>query len=810
MKDLLLDIRYALRVLWKSPAFTLVALGTLTLGIGANVLVFGVVNAVLFRPLEVSDPQNLYELRLKPWTAWKLLTTSYPAFEDYQQRNTTFSGLAGFDGYSGGRLRWGNAVKIVSGYSATDNYFDLLGVQPAIGRFFHEADVHGPNSAPYMVLSDGLWRSAFNADPGVVGTTVRLGKDPFMVVGVAPPRFHGTERFVWPDYWIPVVNHFDAEYLRDRTGHPLTVFGRLKPGVTPEQAAENLSAIAAQLAKEYPKTDTGVPLRLIRPGLYADEADVIRGSLWSVAVLAVLVLVAACANLASLFAARAADRSRELAVRVALGAGRGRLVRQLLTEAMVLSMLGGAAGLIIASLLLGALNRGSLPSFMAQSPYSHLAVGVDVGVYLAALILTLVSGLLFGMIPSRTVWQSNPLQAMKSGPVDSTPLRRLALRDLLLGAQIIICTLLVTASLVAVRGMVRMLHAPLGFDPQNAMVAEMDWPEVEGNIPLEKTKAMIDAARGIPGVTAAGTTSKVPFTGGLRGVPVYPPGTTDFSLNNSVLAPYRFTISPGYFEAARTRLISGRDVSWRDTAQTPYVAIVNETFAQKMWGDTPAIGQRFIILGHLRQVVGVVENGKYHEMQELPEPVVYLPLSQSDQWHTTFVVRSYRAPNQMAPELERILSAMEPNAPITVQSWPDAMAGALFAPRAVALALGVMGMLAAMLAVTGIFGMAAYNVSRRMKELGIRVALGARTKHVMSAAVGRPIVLLGAGSLVGLLLCGVFASRLLGQIVYQANPRDPVVVAGAVLTMAMLGILASAIPALRALAVDPSKLLREE
>ncbi len=810
MKDLLLDIRYALRVLWKSPAFTLVALGTLMLGIGANVLVFGVVNAVLFRPLEVSDPQNLYELRLKPWTAWKLLTTSYPAFEDYQQRNTTFSGLAGFDGYSGGRLRWGNAVKIVSGYSATGNYFDLLGVQPAIGRFFHEADVHGPNSAPYMVLSDGLWRSAFNADPGVVGTTVRLGKDPFMVVGVAPPRFHGTERFVWPDYWIPVVNHFDAEYLRDRTGHPLTVFGRLKPGVTPEQAAENLSAIAAQLAKEYPKTDTGVPLRLIRPGLYADEGDVIRGSLYSVAGLALLVLVAACANLASLFAARAADRSRELALRVALGAGRWRLVRQLLTEAMVLSMLGGAAGLIIASLLLGALNRGSLPSFMAQSPYSHLAVGVDVGVYLAALILTLVSGLLFGMIPARTVWQSNPLQAMKSGPVDSTPLRRLALRDLLLGAQIIICTLLVTASLVAVRGMVRMLHAPLGFDPQNAMVAEMDWPEVEGNIPLEKTKAMIDAVRSIPGVTAAATTSKVPFTGGLRGVPVYPPGTTDFSLNNSVLAPYRFTISPGYFEAARTRLISGRDVSWRDTAQTPYVAIVNETFAQKMWGDTSAIGQRFIILGHLREVVGVAENGKYHEMQESPEPVVYLPLSQSDQWHVTFVVRSYRAPNEMAPELERILSAMEPNAPITVQSWPDAMAGALFAPRAVTLALGVMGMLAAMLAVTGIFGMAAYNVSRRMKELGIRVALGARTKHVMSTAVGRPIVLLGAGSLVGLLLCGVFASRLLGQIVYQANPRDPVVVVGAVLTMAMLGIVASAIPALRALAVDPSKLLREE
>ena len=802
MKDLLLDIRYALRVLWKSPAFTLVATLTLMLGIGANVLVFGVVNAVLLRPLHVNEPQNLYELRLKPWTAWKLLTTSYPAFEDYRQRNTAFSGLAGYDGYSGGRLRWGDTVKIVSGYSATGNYFDLLGVQPEVGRFFHEADVRGPNSAPYMVLSDSLWRSAFNADPGVVGTIVRLGKDPFTVLGVAPPRFHGTERFVWPDYWIPVVNHFGADSLRDRTGHPLTVLGRLKPGVTPQQAADNLSAIAAQLAKEYPKTDTGVPLRLIRPGLYADEGDLIRGFLYSVTALALLVLLAACANLASLFAARAADRSRELALRVALGASRWRLVRQLLTEAMVVSMLGGAAGLVAASLLLGALNRW-------QAPRGQVAVSVDTGVYLAALILTLVSGLLFGMIPARQVWQSSPLHAIKSGPMDATPRRRFTLRDLLLGTQIVICTLLVIASLVAVRGMVRLLHAPLGFQPAGEMVAEMDLSEVEGDVPLEKTRAMIEAVRSIPGVTAVGTLSKLPFTGGIRGIPVFPPGTTELTLNNSVLAPYRFTISPGYLEAAGTRLLRGRDVSWRDTAKTPYVAIVNETFARKMWGDTPAIGQRFIFLDHLREVVGVAENGKYHHMQESPQSVVFLPLSQSEQWFGTFVVRSSRAQNEMAAALERTLSGLEPNAIITVQSWPDAMVGALFPARAAAAALGVMGLLAAMVAVTGIFGMAAYNVSRRMKELGIRVALGARTKHVMSVAVGRPIVLLGLGSLVGLLL-GVFASRLLGQIVYQANPRDPVVVGGAVLTMALLGIAASALPALRALAVDPSKLMREE
>src|SRR5438270_5901353 len=616
MKDLLLDIRYALRVLLKSPAFTLAATLTLMLGIGANVLVFGVVNAVLLRPLDVSEPQNLYQLRLKPWTRWKLLTTSYPAFEDYQQRNTTFSGLAGYDGFSGGRLRWGDTVKSVSGYSATGNYFDLLGVQPAVGRFFHEADVHGPNSAPYMVLSDRLWRSAFNADPGVVGSKVRLGKDPFAVVGVAPARFHGTERFEWPDYWIPVVNQIDAKYLKDRMGHPLTVLGRLKPGVTPQQAAENLSAITAQLAKEYPTTETGVPLRLIRPGLHADEGDLVRGFLYGVTALALLVLLAACANLASLFAARAADRSRELALRVVLGASPWRLVRQLSTEAMVLSMLGGAAGMATAALLMGALNRWGLPG------YGDLAAEVDLSVYLVALSLTLVSGLLFGMMPARQVWQSSPLQAMKSGPVDAPPRRRLPMRDLLLGAQIVICTLLVIASLVAVRGMVRLLHTPLGFQPQGATVAEMDLSEVEGDVPLEKTKAMIDALRSIPGVTAAGTLNGLPFTGGIRGIPVFPPGTTELSLNNSVLMPYRFTISPGYFEAARTRLLRGRDVSWRDTTNTPYVAIVNETFSRKMLGDTPAIGQRFIFLDHLREVVGVAEDGKYHNMQESPQPAV--------------------------------------------------------------------------------------------------------------------------------------------------------------------------------------------
>ena len=285
VENLLLDVRYALRVLRKSPAFALVALLTLMLGIGANAVVFGVLNAVLLQPLDVSDPQSLYQIRHKQWMIGRLLTTSYPAFEDFRRRNTTFSGMAGIYGYSHAALSWRNAVRQVHGDAVTGNYFDLLGVQPEVGRFFHAADEQGPDSAPYVVLSDALWRNMFDADRSVAGTTVELDKHPFTVVGVAPARFHGTERFVWPDYWMPMVNEEQVEgtdFLHSRTSIAVTVIGRLKPGVTPRQATEDLNAIAAELAKEYPETDDGQPLRLIHPGLIGDEGDVIRGFLYSV------------------------------------------------------------------------------------------------------------------------------------------------------------------------------------------------------------------------------------------------------------------------------------------------------------------------------------------------------------------------------------------------------------------------------------------------------------------------------------------------------------------------------------------------
>jgi predicted permease len=802
------DVQFALRQLRKSLGFAATAMVTLALGIGANIVVFGVLNAVLLQPLHVKDPQQLVQVFHKEWMTGG---PSYPAFEDYRQRNSVFSGMAAAYGMSSMGLEWKNAVHKVNGYDVTGNYFDLLGVKPELGRFFGEADEHGPGSAPYVVISDALWRREFHADAGVIGTRVELNRNPFTIVGVAPRDFQGTERLLWPDYWVPIVDGEQLEgwdFLHNRIYTPIAVIARLKRGVTIAQASDNLNAISRDLAREYPATDKDDSARLARPGLEGDRSDAIEKFLYGVTLLAFLVLVAACANLASLFAARTADRSRELALRVALGSSRLRLLRQMLTESVLLSMMGGAAGVACAGLLLRFLNR--------WQPFGdgseQLLVTPDARAILVGLGLSIASGLLFGAIPARHVWQSRPLQAMKSGPVDSAHLRRFAVRDLLLGAQIAICTLLVTASLVAVRGMMRELAAPLGIKPQGAMVAEVDlgMVGVGGDAALAAQKRMIEAVESLPGVTAAGTTNFLPLSGaGMTGIPIYLQGTVDFSLQNQTLGSRVYPVSPDYLKAAGTRLLAGRNVTWHDDAHTPRVAIVNESFARGMFGNLPAVGRHFLMWGDLYEVIGVAEDGKYYDLNEDPTPAIYTSTAQNEQSSVQLVVRSQAPPREMASALQRTLTAIVPTAPIRIHTWEDALSNVLFPARAATAALGVMGLLAAMLAVTGIFGMAAYSVSRRMKELGIRVALGAKRAQVLAAAVGRPVSLLAIGSAAGL-LAGFFASGLLGRLVYQADPRDPIVIGGAIATMAALGALATLIPARRALSVDAVRLMREE
>jgi predicted permease len=806
VQDLWPDVRHALRGFRRSPAFTLVAVLSLALAIGANGFVFAVLNTVVLRPFEVSDPQSLVQVRYGPRMSGSNLTTSYPAFQDFRRRNTSFVDMIGVWAYSQASLGGRDGGPKISGFAVSGNYFDMLGVQPRIGRLFHAADERGLDSAPYIVLSDGLWRRAFNRDPSVVGTTVRLNEQPFTVIGVAAESFHGTERFSWPDYWIPIVNNLGgSEYLRSREGRAVLVIGRLKPGVTPQQATADLNAITAQLANEHPRTDKAVSVRLIRPGLMGDDGEGIRRFLYSVNVLALLLLAAVCVNLASAFAARAADRRRELAVRVALGSSRRRLVRQLLTEALVITVIGGAAGLTSARVLLAALNRW--PASLGLG-HDRLDLDVDPRVFLAGLALTVASGVLIGMVPARQAWAGSPLQMIKTGLADPAR-RRFALRDVLLVAQVAVCALLVTASLVAVRGMLRALDGTsAGIRPQGVMLASVDLGGLEGDRALEKQREMIEAVRSVPGVTAVGAVRETPMTWPRRVMPVYRPGTTEFTPENHALTTHVYPMSPEYLKAAGTRLLEGRDVSWHDTKETPPVAIVNETFARTMWGDSPAIGQRFVLGERSTEVVGVVEDGKYYNLMESPAAAAFVPLGQ-DMGGAVLVVRSSRPPAEITAALLHTLGRVQPDVPVTLRTWPEALERVLYPARAAAFALGVLGLFAVMLAVTGIFGTAAHGVSRRVRELGIRMALGAREAQVVFAAVGRPTALLGVGSALGL-LAAVFAGRLLGRIVYEADPSAPSVVVGAVLTMAVIGISGAAIPALRALAVDPARLMRDE
>jgi predicted permease len=534
-----------------------------------------------------------------------------------------------------------------------------------------------------------------------------------------------------------------------------------------------------------------------------------RAFLTALMMLAGLILIAACANLGSLFAARASDRSRELALRLALGATRSRVLRQLFTEAVLVSLAGGALGLGAAALLMRALSAWRpFPQFPLNIP-----IVPDAAVCAVALLLAVVSGLAFGAVPVRQVLRTDPYGTLKSGTPGGAG-RRLTLKDLLLAAQIAICAVLVTASLVSVRGLARSLGGSYGFEPRHTMLLQtvLQMAGYRGEAVPAMQKRMLEAMETIPGVTAVGLCDNAPLAipdvpGGL----VFKDETTDLRPGNSAAAPLFFRVSPGYFRAASTSLRSGRSFTVDDDRDAPPVAIVNRQFSRVLFAAPEAALGRFFRQrdGTRTQVVGIVEDGKYENLTEAPKPAVFLPALQSPTTDMTLIVRSSNDPQSLAVAMRAKLRGLDPGLPCLIQPWTDAMGIVLFPSRIAAAALGVLGAMAALLAITGIFGLAAYTVSRRLKELGIRLALGADGRGVLAAALARPFKLLVCGSAAGLVL-GLLASSVLASVVYEATPRDPLVLAGVVVVMLLLGLLATWIPAQRALSADPLALLREE
>jgi predicted permease len=803
------DLRVAFRQLKKSPGFAVTAILTLALGIGANAVVFGVLNALVLRPVNVPRAQNLYMVQ-----RFQYPSQSYPDYLDLRDRNRTFENLVTFNimGPVGVDTGGGNPATAWP-YLASGNYFDALDIQPYLGRFFHAADERGPNSAPYVVLSYVYWHGHFHDNPGVIGQTLRINKHPLTVIGVAPPDFRGTELFFAPAFWIPIVELplvQGNDALQIRGNHSAFVVGRLKPGLTAAQATADLNALGAWLAKTYPADDDGIKFTLARPGLVGDMlGGPARAFMAGLALLAGLILLAACANLGSLFAAWTADHAKETALRLALGSGRALVLRQMLTTAVLVSLAGGALGLAGSVAILHVLS--------AWQPIADVPINVpvnpDAGTYVVALVLALGSGLLFGIAPVRQVMRDDPWQVIRTGAGGVDGRRRFAMRDVLLAVQIAICAVLVTSSLVAIRGLARSLHGNFGFVPENVLLAQTDLHMAgytEDRIP-QMQRRMLDAAAAIPGATAVGYVSQLPLGLGGSDSYVYTDSTTDFRPTNEAADAMNYNISPGYLEAAGTRLLAGRNLTLHDDSKAPRVALVNRQFAHKVFGSVEkAVGGHFKFWGGKRaEVVGVVEDGRYRTLTEDQQPAMFFSFLQQQSSDTWLAVKSERDPEQISRALERSLHGLDAALPIVVKTWNQEMSSALFAARVAAVALGVLGLLGAMLAVTGIFGMASYTVSKRLRELGIRMALGARRKQLLRAAVGRAFILLSVGSAAGLLL-GVLAAKVLSYIVYQASPNDPLVLGGVMVTMLVLGLTAAWIPAQRAMAVDPMILLREE
>ncbi|MFL6436542.1 MAG: ABC transporter permease [Terriglobales bacterium] len=810
MSNLLQDVRYAFRQLYKSPGFAFTALFTLAVGIGANVVVFGVVNSLLLNPLPVPHPERIYTVEHRAKN--NPLNSSFPQYLDLRDRNRVFSGLAATRVMRIG-LEASEVAQPVWGYEVSGNYFETLGVRPVLGRFLTPSDEQTDHASEVAVLSYACWKSRFGGDPNVVGSKVRINKHPYTVIGVAPASFQGTEKMFWPEVWLPILNEQQIEgynWIHQRTDVNSWVVGRLKDGITEAQAEANLNSVAAQLAHEYPNTDEHVNFRLSRPGFLGDMlGGPVRGFMFGVMLLAGLVLLAACMNLGGLLAARTSDRARELAIRVAIGSSRSRILRQLIVESVVVALAGGVFALLVSAVLLRLISEWRP---IADFPVQFL-VQPDKKVYLFAFLISTVTGLIFGCTPARQIWKTDPNHVLRAGSGTAVAAGRLALRDVLLGVQIAVCCLLVTACFVSLRGLQRTLITPLAFDAKGVTLANFDLylaDYKDSQVPHVQQQ-LLDSVSHLPGVTAAAFSNSTPLALDQSSTSVFDASVTEFRASAQKFTASYYQVSPGYFATAGTRLLAGREFNWHDDKAAPKVAVVNAAFARRLFGTEHAIGKLFHSHGEKPwEIVGVAEDGKYENLLEDSKPAIFYPILQMPNTSTTLIVRSGLPPAQMIPAVREAIYGVDRSIPIfTLSSWQDSLGFMMLPTLAATVALTVFGSLAIILALTGLFGLASYTVSKRLRELGIRVALGAQQAQVLRAALSRTVLLLAVGSTTGLVL-GVAASKVLASIVYHVSASDPVVLLGVAVTMALVGLLAASIPARRALAINPMDLLREQ
>ena len=802
MATLLHDARYALRTLRRRPAFTVVSTVTLALGIGATAAIFGVVDALLFRPLRYPNPEQIVVVTMTRGASLEE-PPAYPDFVDWRQHARSFQALGVMRNQSI-NLTGGETPERLSGAFVTASFFSLLGADVVAGRLFAPDETEVGTARPVAVISEGLWRRRFGADIGIIGRTLVLNGQPAQVVGVVASTFNF---FAGTEVWIPITYYPNVNGLT-RKDHSMTVVGRLQPGVTVTAATAEMDGIAKRLAEQFPVENggTGIYIQTLHSLLVGD----VRAPLYTVLAAVGLLLVIACANVANLQLSHAVARRREMSVRAALGAGRSRLARQLLTESVILSALGGLLGIAVAYGAVSVLIKILPVDLTFFSP-----IGVDGRVMAFAALVSITTGLVFGLAPALHASRASFRDALaaRSGSL-AARVGRIELRAAFVVAQIALSVILLIGAGLLARSLMKLQRVDLGFDPSNLLTMEFRLPATKYTEPQQIadffTRAIAEI-RSVPGVTNAALARAVPLSGNgdsrayaVSGAPGLEEGKAPIMQLN--------TVSPQYFKTMRLPLVAGRDIDERDDANAPRVVVVNETLARREWPNGSAIGQqlRYADSDRWMTVVGVARDAKHFGPADQPRPQAYIPYMQAPQIFTSVVVRTAGDPMRFSAPVRDAIWRVDRDQPVwRLRSMESIVTGALGSKRVLLGLVAVFAAVAVMLSGVGIYGVMSFAVTQRTHEVGVRMALGAQGSEVRGLIVRQGVKLTIVALAIG--VAGAFgAARMLASQLFGVTPADPLTFATVPILLAVVSIVACYVPARRASKLDPLVALRRE
>ncbi|HVG19229.1 MAG TPA: ABC transporter permease [Blastocatellia bacterium] len=800
METLYQDIRYGVRTLLKNPGFSAIAVLALALGIGANTAIFSVVNAVLLRPLPFEEPDRLVMVWEKRMALGRVRNVaSAPDFVDWRAQNAVFEDMAAYFN-NGFNLSGDDEPERLQGVSVSPGFFSVLRAQPKIGRAFLP-DEDNPASEPAAIISNGLWQRRFGGDPNIIGKTIRMNDQSRTVVGVMPADFVFPNSDV--EVWVPLT--FSASDLNSRGSHYLNVIARLKPGVAIKQAQDEMDRIAARLEEQY-QVNTGHGVNVF--SLHEEVVGNVKQALVVLLGAVGFVLLIACANVANLLLARAAVRQKEMAIRTALGAGRARIIRQLLTESTLLALAGGTLGVLLALWgldLLLAVSTGSIPRVKE--------IRLDGGVLAFTFLISLGTGLIFGLVPA---WQaSNPdlNESLKEGGRGaSAGIHRNRVRSIFVVAEVAICLVLLIGAGLMIKSFVRLLDVNPGFNAENLLTMNVS---LSGSKYRETAQRMaffnqaIERIASAPGVQGAATVLSLPMSGSssryfqIEGRPPQPPGQ---GYNANINAA-----SGGYFKAMGIPLIQGREFNEGDVMGSLPVVIINQAMARQFWPDEDPVGQRMGVGNEpLRTVVGVVGDVRQAGLETEPRAEFFYPFFQIDQGFGTFVVRTGGDPKAVISAVRGELQAVDKDQPLfRISTMNEALAQSVAPRRLNMLLLGIFAGVALVLAAVGLYGVMSYSVTQRTREIGIRMALGAARGDVVKLVVGQGMMLASTGVALGL-VASYFLTRLMSSLLYGVSATDPLTFTVISLILVGVALGASYVPARRATKVDPMEALRYE